>query len=122
MGQRSLRVNVLVKQALSTILHTRFRGDCVNMTITDVDVSPDLRNARIYYSVFGGPEKEKAAAKFIRQRAHELRRLVGKEIVLKYLPYFRFELDNSIERGVDMVQLLDDVAEEDEGKKPSDEE
>jgi len=120
MGQRSLRVNVLVKQALSSIMHTRFRGETVNITITEVDVSPDLRNAIVYYSVFGGEEKEKQAAKFIRQRAHELRRLMSKEIVLKYLPYLRFELDHSIERGVDMVQLMDEVAETDEEKHSKD--
>ena len=112
MGQRNLRVNVLVKQEVSHLLHTRFQGRTVFITITDVEISPNLRNGRVFYSVIGGEEERKKAEKFFRQNAHEIRFQLGKRIVLKYLPHLRFTYDPSIQRGVKMVDLIDQVAED----------
>jgi len=62
MGQRNLRVNVLVQQEVSQLLHTRYQGQTVYITISDVSISPDLRNGRVYYSVLGD-EAEKRKLK-----------------------------------------------------------
>jgi len=113
MGQRNLRVNVLVQQEISQLLHTRYQGQTVFITISEVSIAPDLRNGRVYYSVIGG-EKEKAdAAKFFRQNAHDIRFHLGKRIVLKYLPHLRFVYDESIARGSDIIEYMDQVADED---------
>ena len=112
MGQRNLRVNVLVQQEVSQLLHTRYQGQTVYITITDVSISPDLRNGRVYYSVIGGEDEKKKAEKFFRQNAHDIRFQLGKRIVLKYLPYLKFFYDASIKRGVEMVDLIDEVAQE----------
>lgn len=113
MSQRNLRVNVLVKQEISQLVHTRFQGQTIFITITDVSISPDLRNGRVYYSVIGEEAEKKKAEKFFRQNAHEIRFQLGKRIVLKYLPHLRFVFDPSIQRGVEVVDLLDEVAEDD---------
>lgn len=113
MGQRNLRVNVLVKQEISQLLHTRYQGQTVLITITDVSISPDLRNGRVYYSVIGEADEKKKAEKFFKQNAHDIRSQLGKRIVLKYLPHLKYVFDPSIQRGVDVVDLIDQVAEED---------
>ena len=50
---RNIRVNELLRQELSLILHTRFKGETVAVTLTEVDVAPDHRTAHVYYTVIG---------------------------------------------------------------------
>ena len=102
-------------------MHTRYRGQTVYITIVDVSISPDLRNGRVYYSVIGGEEEKKSAEKFFRQNAHDIRYHLGKRIVLKYLPHLRYHFDDSIARGVDIIDLMDEVAEEESPEEPLEE-
>ena len=111
MGQRNLRVNALVKQEVSRILHTRYRGETVRITITDASIAPDLRSGRIYYSVLGEDSEAQAAKQFFFRNATEIRRQLGKRIVLKYLPHLKYFRDDSIQRGVDLLKVMDQFDE-----------
>lgn len=112
MGQRNLRVNVLVQQEISQLLHTRYQGQTVFITIVDVSIAPDLRNGRVYYSVIGGEGEKKKAEKFFRQNASDIRHHLGKRIVLKYLPHLRYVYDESMARGSEIIDLMDEVADD----------
>lgn len=114
MGQRVVRVNELVKREISDVLHTRFQTEAVYITITEVEVSPDLRHARVYYSVIGKEDEIQRADQFLSGHAPEIRHQIGKKIVLKYLPALEFISDHSIERGTRLNALLDDLVKEDE--------
>lgn len=121
MSQRSVRVNELVKREISDILHTVYKDESVYITITSVDVSPDLRMAHIYYSVLGGEEKEMHARRFLGKHRKTLRSQVGKKIVLKYLPQFKFFHDRGLERGTHIIELLEELdAEQDDIRPPGD--
>ncbi|GAB4269177.1 MAG: 30S ribosome-binding factor RbfA [Opitutales bacterium] len=109
MGQRSVRVNELVKREISDILHTDYKDDMVCVTITEVDVSPDLRYARIYYSLFVEGEKARHAHRFFKKHGSTIRRKLSKRIVLKYLPALEFIQDHSLKRGAEMVDKMDDL-------------
>ena len=109
MGQRMARVSELVKREISEILHTRYQSESVYITVTGVTVSADLRNARVYYSVLGGEEESKSARSFLTREAREIRRIVGKRIVLKYLPALEFIYDESMERGAHLNVLIDQL-------------
>ena len=109
---RSIRVNELVKREISQVLHTDYREQAIAITITEVDVSPDLRNARIYYSVLGDESVARKAEKFFSSNRKEIRHKISKVIVLKYLPHLRFYRDSSIERGNRVVELLDEMEQE----------
>ncbi len=109
---RQLRVNELLRREIAEILHREFRDAAVRITITAVDVSPDLRNANVYYSVIGDETHQAAAAKFFSGRAKLLQGLVGRKVVLKYLPRFRFVPDDSIQRGNRIIEVLDEIAQE----------
>lgn len=82
------------------------------VTITGVDTSPDLRSARVYYSVLGDESQHEATRAALRRAAGHLRAAVGKRVRLKYLPELRFELDASIEEGIRMDRLLQELADE----------
>ena len=80
MGERKIRVGELVKREISRIIHERWRSESVKITLTEADVSPDLKRARIYYSVLGGREDAAKAAKLLMSKRGELRRMLGKNM------------------------------------------
>ena len=84
------------------------------VTITDVDTSPDLRNARVYYSVLGDAEERKSTAAALARASTRIRAATGGRVRLKYLPKIDFEFDGSVDRGIRMDQLLRDLGGEHE--------
>ncbi len=109
MAQRVFRVNELLKREISDILHTRFQAETIAITILEVDAAPDLREARVFYNAFGNENNKIAAAHFFTRYHGEIRRLLGRRIVFKYLPHLFFVLDESTERGMRINQLLDNL-------------
>lgn len=109
MAKRKPRVDELLKREISSILHTDYRSEAVYTTIAAVDVAPDLRRARVFYSVLGGPEREREAADLFHAKAAEIRHKVGRNVILKYLPYLEFVRDESLERGFGIIEKLDEL-------------
>ncbi|HCJ11764.1 MAG: ribosome-binding factor A [Verrucomicrobia bacterium GWF2_51_19] len=110
---RSSRVNELLQREISLQLHTHFKDESPCITILAVDTAPDLRKATVYYSVIGNEEKRKAAHKFFSKHSHAIRSLVSKNVVLKYLPNFRFVFDEAQERGFHVIDILESIETED---------
>lgn len=113
MSQRTIRVNELLRLEVSEQLHRRWPSESVRITITAVDISPDLREARIFYSVIGTKEDRSAARRLFERIAKTLRMEVAKRVILKYTPAYRFVEDKGVAHGVSVIDLLDRVAEED---------
>ena len=109
MGQRITRVNVLLQREISTILRTQFTAEAVTLTITGADVSADLRQARIYYTVLGDTQQRRLGGRFLQNKAKEIRYQLGRRIVLKYLPALHFVEDQAAIRGHAVGRLLDDL-------------
>ncbi len=109
MSNRTVRVNELVQREISDILRKRHQAEAVAITITEVRVSPDLRDARVFVSVVGDDEFAEKKLKWLRARASEIREEVGRRIVLKYLPKFEYLLDKSAIRGARILQVLDEI-------------
>ena len=113
MGQRKIRVGELIRRELSEILHSRWRTETVAMTITEVDISPDLRNARVYYSVVGGRENVAKIGRLLASIKRELKQLLSKKVILKYTPELNFVFDPSAERAMRILSVLDELDEAD---------
>ena len=111
MGQRTQRVNELIKREISSYLHVRYRSERVYWTITDVDVSADLRTGIVAYSVLGDDIQAKEAAAFFRKKAGEISKQVGRHVILKYTPKLRFVMDDGIKRGNRVLAILDGLSE-----------
>lgn len=109
MSNRTLRVNELVQREISDILRKRYQSESVAITITEVRVAPDLRDARVFVSVVGNDDFAEAKLAWLRGKAADIREEVGRRIILKYLPRFEYVLDRSAARGARILQVLDEI-------------
>jgi len=98
------RVNESVRQVLSEAVGELKDPRIGFVTVTGVETSADLRHARVYVSVFAGLE---AAHGVLQSR-------LGRELRMKRTPQLAFEYDPTVERGVRMTQLIDELAPDDE--------
>ncbi|KAF0095607.1 MAG: ribosome-binding factor A [Puniceicoccaceae bacterium 5H] len=122
MSQRQIRVNELLKREISLVMHTRYRSATTAITILDVDVAPNLRSAKVFYSVIGDESDQRDAAHFFARKHSEIRHYVSRTVTLKYLPHLEFVHDPSQERGAEINALLDEMGYEgDIDFKPEDE-
>jgi len=109
-SRRSQRVADVVRAQLSRlILLEAHDKDLHLVTITDVEMPPDLRSARVYFSCLGADEEREKAADALRRAAGYLRREVGQRCQLRYAPELHFIFDRSLERGARIEELLHQV-------------
>ena len=102
------RVHELLRREISTVLQREFEWHGTLITVSGVEATQDLREAKIFIGVLGG-NPQGVIAKL--NKNHGLIQVkVSKRVVLKNTPVLTFRLDTSAERGVDIVNLLDEVA------------
>lgn len=109
MSQRLSRVNELMRREISGVIQREFEWKDALVTISEVNITQDLKEGKVFVSVLGGNSKE-VLDKLNRKRG-DIQRLVSKRVVLKNTPVLMFRIDHSAARGVDVVNLLDEVAE-----------
>ena len=112
MTDRMRRVNEAVREVISQGVGELKDPRIGFVTVTGVETSADLRHARVYVSVLGSPAKrEKTLAGL--QAAHGLLQArLARELRMKRTPQLAFEYDPTVERGVRMTQLIDELAPE----------
>ena len=114
MSNRTVRINELVRREISDILRQRYQSESVALTISEVRVSPDLREGRVFVSVLGDEAEEKL--RWLRRQARDIREEVGRRIVLKYLPKFDYVLDRSVPKTVRVLEVIDEIARTEAGR------
>jgi ribosome-binding factor A len=120
MSNRTLRVNELIQREISDILRKRYQSEAVAITVSEVRVAPDLRDARVFVAIVGDEHETDEKMKWLRSKASEIRGEVGRRIVLKYLPKFEYVLDETAIRGARILQVMDEI-EHPKPKEASDE-
>jgi len=101
------RINSMVQECLAELLDRDVRDPRVDgVTITGVEVAGDLAIAKVHYSILGGAEKQRIAARGLQQAAAYLRREVGHRLRLRTSPELRFHFDASLETGERIDTLL----------------
>lgn len=88
------------------------------VTITGVDVTPDLRRAVVYYTVLGEEEERRATDAGLRSARAHLRQVIGGQVRLKVVPELEFRLDETSERAARVEELLDRIGGPGEGEGP----
>ncbi|MFC2172942.1 30S ribosome-binding factor RbfA [Acidobacteriota bacterium] len=83
------------------------------ITITRVDVSRDLRHARVRYSLLGTPEEQKQTKEALKSARSFIKRLVGERLAMRFVPDIEFIFDRSVEHGIKIEQILREIKEED---------
>jgi ribosome-binding factor A len=109
-----------MKQEIADILMRKIKDPRIGfVTVTDVEVAEDLKNAKVFVSVYGGDKEEslkglKSATPFIRSE-------LGRRMRMKFIPELLFRYDSTAERGAHIMELLRSIEEGKEKKDPSDE-
>ena len=103
------RVNEAVREVVSARLAEGLRDPRIGfVTVTSVDTSPDLRQARVYVSVLGTDEERAATMAGLESAHGVLQQAVATELRMKRTPTLQFVFDESIERGMRISELLHD--------------
>lgn len=112
MSRRRLRVNDIIRQEIADLLSHQVKDPRLKclMTVTEVVASADLRHAKVYISVLGGEEEKREALAGLERASGYLRRELGERLSLRYIPELVFQLDESIERGSHLLELMKKVA------------
>jgi ribosome-binding factor A len=114
MSRRTEQVNDVIRAELAELVREEINDPRMHglVTITRVDVSPDLRQARAYVSVLGTDDDRTSTMEALTSARQYLRHELGKRIRIRYVPNLRFVSDRSIEEGQQMTDLLRDSAAE----------
>ena len=110
MAQRMRRVNESVRQVLSEALLELKDPRIGFVTVTGVVTSSDLRHARVYVSVLGNDKKQQKSMAGLEAAHGVLQARISRELRLKRTPQLAFEYDPSVEHGVRMSKLIDELA------------
>ena len=109
--RRQRQVAELLHEEIGTLILRKARDPRLKgVTVTGVEVSPDLENAWIYVSVLGTEEEAQEALAGLKSATGFLRREIAAALSLRIVPHLMFRLDDSIERGMRIDQLLDSIA------------
>jgi ribosome-binding factor A len=114
MSERMRRVNESVRQVLAETLPGLKDPRIGLVTVTGVDTANDLRHAVVFVSVLGSERKRAATMRGLEAAHGVLQSRLARELRLKRTPQLTFEYDQSVERGVRMSRLIDELAPEDE--------
>jgi ribosome-binding factor A len=112
MPERMRRVNELVQEVVAEGIGELKDPRIGLVTITAVRISPDLREGTVYFSVFGSEKKKKASIDGLASARAVLQARLGRELRTKRTPHLTFEYDPSVEYGVRMTKLIDEIAPE----------
>jgi ribosome-binding factor A len=109
-----------MKQEIADILMRKIKDPRIGfVTVTDVDVADDLRNAKVFVSVYGG-DKE-ASLKGLKSAAPFIRSELGKRMRMRFVPELLFRFDGTVEQGAHIMELLRTIEEKKEKKDTGDE-
>jgi ribosome-binding factor A len=121
MSRRSERLQEQIRSDLSEMLQRDVvdprLSSGVLISITAVELSEDLRYARVYLSILGSDEQMRAAFDGVRHAAGYLRRGLAQRLMMRFVPELSFELDPSLARGARILELLKEINEESEGQQ-----
>lgn len=109
MSQRLIRLNSQLIQTLSEILHTKYQSQSTTISLTAMDLSPDLKQAKVFYSVIGSEAQKKEASSFLSKIRGLLRTELAKRIAIQYIPKLSFIYDKGIAHGTNIIRILDQL-------------
>ena len=112
---KNTRINGEVQKELSTIIRNEVKDPRIHpmTSVMAVEVAPDLKTCKAFISVLGNKEAKDATIQGLNKAEGYIRRQHTKNLNLRNTPEIRFILDESIEYGVNMSKLIDDVARRD---------
>ena len=118
MTQRQEQVRKLLKVEISEIIHREMRDPRLGfVTITDVKISPDLKYARVFMSIMGDQKQQEIGLAALKHASGFVRGELGKRIRMRIIPEIEFQIDESIERGARIFEILQQVKQDEPDKE-----
>jgi ribosome-binding factor A len=112
---RQRRVQELLVKDISEIIRRELKDPDVGfVTITDAEVTPDLRHARVFFSVLGNEAQRVKTGKALNRAAGFIRSQFAHRAQLRFVPDLKFEFDSALEQGMRITELLAKVKQDDE--------
>ena len=109
-SRRALKAAEAIRQVVGTAILTDLRDPRIeNVTVTRVEVSPDLRNGKVYVSVMGTEAKQQLALKGLESSAGFLQSKVSDRIDTRYTPRLVFKLDDGVKKSIAIAKMLSEV-------------
>jgi ribosome-binding factor A len=109
MSNRLLRVNELLQREISAYLRKRYTSESVAVTITGVEITGDLREAKVFYSVLGDTVAAEKTGKWLLGRRNEIREVLAKNVVIRHVPLLAFVHDDHAPRTLRVETLLGEI-------------
>ena len=112
-GKRADRVSHLIQMELSDLILRRLKDPRLGfVTVTHVDITADLKSARVFYSVMGSDKVKADSHAALEHATGFLQSKVGAVLQLRYTPRLTFIVDNSLDRGMEIDRVLRDIHKE----------
>jgi ribosome-binding factor A len=114
-SRRIERINHLLRQEIADLLTREVKDAALHdamISITDVDTSPDLRNAKVYFSVYGDDDTVEAAKQHLKRASGFLHHNLKERLDLRHTPHLEFVVDHSLAQGDRIMRLMRSIEEE----------
>lgn len=118
MKNRLVRVCEIIKRELSAAMAREIHFPVPLVTISSVDITPDLKQAHIYISAIGEPAARRQVVELLEGARISLQAELARRVIIKHTPHLHFHLDESIERGTRVLAIMDELGM-DIGPKPA---
>lgn len=111
MTRRTKKINSLLREVIATVIQKDVQNPSISVltTVISVDTSKDLRQAKVYISIFGNDEEKKKTIQALQSAAGYIAVQVAKQVVLRYFPKLYFKLDQSIDQHMHIDSILQDI-------------
>ena len=120
MGLRHEKVVAALKKEIGNIVHDELKDSRLGfVTIMRVDLTPDLRYAKIYFSVLGDEKQQKKTQEALESAKSFIRCLIADRVKLKFVPEINFKIDRSLEYTFRIEKKINKIKEQNERKKNS---
>ncbi len=111
--RRKERLEKLIREEIGKFIYKGITDPRIGFaTVTDVDLSGDLRSARVFVSVYGEEGKDSPTLSALKDASKTIRRELSRCIRVRHFPELRFVRDRSIERSVSVIETLDRIGRE----------
>jgi ribosome-binding factor A len=117
MTTRQAKLQELLREEMSDILRREFKDPRLGfITVTGAEITPDLRYAKVFVSIMGSDEEKARNMAVLKKGEHFARQALGRRVKMKVLPEIDFRLDTSVDQGVRLFELLEQVKREEKDK------
>jgi len=120
-SRRTLKAAEAIREVVSMAILTELRDPRIEgVTVTQVEVTPDMRGAKVFVSIMGNEAKQKLCLRGLQNSAGFLQSKVAERIDTRYTPRLRFELDEGVKKSIAIAKMLSEVLPDSEAPRDDD--